>query len=503
MRKEILPAASVGVAGAVKMPAIRGSGIWWIVAVGIFAGIVFPLTNHLVGMLDGDCIIPSIMSTQKLTWYFWGQDRLLNFIPALAKPFTAIEWNLRFQIFLRTFFQYLAPVGILYVFNQSARVLALATVLTNGFLVLATTQLIVFNLYVAENPYGTSLVLFALSLFALRRCGGGALSMLLALVVSVIAYATNISLLIVSMPVIVVAMIGRSLPMRQLLVFLAINVLGFVLAIVHARYYGIGTTSISTAEISFSAIRTGYAQVLQNIAWPAFIALGALAVFAGYRRNAPNVHAVVFLMLCWIVFVAPLSCSGWVQLNGFNVRYFSMLVVAFVACAGYLLACAYYSWLDNVPADVAIIGAVLAIAIFVGLKGVSRNYDQLVGVPWRDMSSAVADETLKSRADLIVGTYWDVWPAVFDALDKQQKERMPPRDIYGATFRSFVLRRRVLALARRQGSLRALCFLPAAQACADLAQDSLHAKTELVPGSVSSVMVDNKPMLLMNFTFEH
>ena len=88
-------------------------GIALIILSGIVAGAILPLTHALAGYQDGDGILTSLISTQKLTWYVWGQDRLLNFIPALASPFSDVETNLRVQVFLRSFFAYLAPLGIL------------------------------------------------------------------------------------------------------------------------------------------------------------------------------------------------------------------------------------------------------------------------------------------------------------------------------------------------------------------------------------------------------
>jgi len=90
----------------------------FLIAVAILAGLTFPLTTILAGTQNADGVITALISTQKLTWYFWGQDRFLNFIPALAMPIVDVEWNLRFQIFLRTFFAFLAPLGVLYFFSQ-------------------------------------------------------------------------------------------------------------------------------------------------------------------------------------------------------------------------------------------------------------------------------------------------------------------------------------------------------------------------------------------------
>lgn len=177
-------------------------GVLIIILSGVIAGAILPLTQALAGFQDGDGILTSLMSTQKLTWYFWGQDRLLNFIPALASPFTDVETNLRVQVFFRSMFAYLSPLGILIFFNRSPKFLLVAIAITNIILLACLSQYAQFNFYVQHNTFGTSLVMLA-SAYALTYSGlPKAAIAVIALFVCSVAYATNYALLTYAIPVI-------------------------------------------------------------------------------------------------------------------------------------------------------------------------------------------------------------------------------------------------------------------------------------------------------------
>jgi len=57
-------------------------------------------------MLDADVILNSIMSLQKVTLFYWGQNRLLNLVPFILSPITNPGYNLAAHLvfFSFTFF---------------------------------------------------------------------------------------------------------------------------------------------------------------------------------------------------------------------------------------------------------------------------------------------------------------------------------------------------------------------------------------------------------------
>lgn len=468
------------------------SGLFWLLALGVAAGIAIPLTNMLAGMQNGDGILTSLISTQKLTWYFWDQDRFLNFIPALAKPFSNVEWNLHFQVFLRAFFAFLSPIGILCLFRQSPGFLVMATALANCLMALTLNQHALFNLYAEHNPFGTSLALFALSFAILRQNDARIGRLLLSLTIGFIAYATNFALLTLSLPLLMLALLMQTPARRQLLRFLLVNVVAIGLAIWHSKHFGHGSTPFNQAKVSWGAIRSGYQSVASVMSWPSLLLLGLIALACGWRTKAPHLLSMALLMLGSIALIGALSCSIWPQMNVYHIRYYLTFVIAFVSCISYLLVASFYFVAEGKPLIQTFSAtALLILEITAGLHNISSDGLQLVDRYWRTQAQDVSKVVVANHVQLVTGDFWSVWPAVFDSLALS-----PDSQIYGAAFRGDVLAHRIQRFAETQHGLRTLCFYDDVDMCTGQIFDSLHLVATADPGSEQKVTVDGKPMLL-------
>jgi len=479
----------------------KKSNVLWLLAVGVLAGIVFPLTNSLAGMQDGDGILASLISTQKLTWYFWGQDRLLSFMPALAAFVANVEWNLRVQLFLRAFFAFLAPVGILYFFNQSARFLTFAVVLTNLLLALALNQFASFNYYVQYNTFETSLVMFALSFAVLRINERSIFCNIVSLLTGFIAYASYLALPVIIFPLIAMSFCFHLLPRKQLVRLFVIHSICVVLAYMHSKIYGVAATQYGL-NISLHAITAGYTTVADNVAWIKLSLLGLVAVILyGLYVRSKDFWSIVLVAFASIGLMGVLSCSVWAQMNGYNIRYYLMPLVSAVACISCMLSSLMYRFLERGKRMWLVIGALMISAWLFGLHGLSPSYSELVGPPWRDHSRAVATEAITSKAQLVIGDYWGVWPAVFDTYAMRSGADNRSLPVYGAAFRGYVLRKRVLRLSSEKGGIRALCLVDSTDECTKAAISAFQAPVTIEAGSLRRVIVDNVPMLMMTVQF--
>ena len=479
----------------------KKSNVLWLLVVGILAGIVFPLTKSLAGVQDADGILASLISTQKLTWYFWGQDRLLNFMPALTALVTDAEWNLRVQIFLRAFFAFLAPIGILYFFSQSARFLTFAVVLTNLLLTLALSQSGSFNYYVEYNTFETSLVIFTLSFSVLRINEKRVFCNVISLITGFVAYASYLALPVIIFPLIVISFFFRLFPRGQLVRLLVIHSICITLAYVHSKIYGVAVTQYGLS-ISLHAIMAGYTMVADNVAWIKLSFLGLVAViFYGLYTRSKTFWPVVLVAFASIGLMGFLSCSVWAQMNGYNLRYYLMPLVSAVACISYLLSSLMCRFLGRAERMWLVIGALMISAWLFGLHGLSPSYSELVGPAWRDHSRAVAAEAITSKAQLVIGDYWGVWPAVFDTYAMRSGAESRSLPVYGAAFRGYVLRKRVLRLSSEKGGIRALCLIDSTDECTKAAIDAFQASVTIEAGSLRKVVVDNVPMLMMTVKF--
>lgn len=472
-----------------------------LIALAIVAAIVFPLSTLLSGMQDGDGVLTALISTQKLTWYFWGQDRFLNFVPALAHPISDVIWNLRFQLFLRSFFAFLAPVGFLYFLTRSARTLTVATVLTNCVLALTLSNEALFNLYIQHNPFGTSLVLLASAYAVLARgTRTNGWRWALAAVLLFLAYTTNFALFVISVPFLVVVLCLADENRKSLLVFIVLNVVIVLPAYEHAKYFGDADTQLGVS-LSLQAVRAGYRAVEAQIGWAWIAAFVFISAGSAFAMRIPNRWSATLLIAGCLALIGVLSCASWAQINVYNIRYYLTFLIGIVAGGAYLLiGCVRKAAPFAEKYYAGMVWALLLTAFMGGLHGMSATPGALVGSTWRQPSETVAGIAERENVQLIVGGFWDVWPAVFDANAKRQADGKPAT-VYGGAQRGHVLRKTLWKISKSQGSLRTLCFLDSAEACVEAASMGIKAFMLAVPHTERVVDAEGRPLLFLELRF--
>jgi hypothetical protein len=475
----------------------------FLIALAIIAAVAFPLSTLLCGMQDGDGVLTALISTQKLTWYFWGQDRFLNFLPALAHPISDVTWNLRFQLFLRSLTAFLSPIGFLYFLTRSARTLTLATLLTNCALALTLSNEALFNLYIQHNPFGTSLILLAIAYAVLARGTRRDIwRWVIAGLLLFITYATNFAQFAISLPFLIVVVCFTHENRNSLIVFILVNIAAVLLAYVHAKHFGEADTRLDFSP-SLEAIQAGYHAVKAQISWGWIALLVVISLSSGFAMRAPNRWSAMLLIAGCIALIGALSCTSWAQMNLYNIRYYLIFLIGIVAGSGYLLiTCVRQAFPTAEKYYAGAAWVMLATSFIGGLHGISVTPDALVGLAWRQSSEGAANIAERENVRLVVGTFWDVWPTVFDADARLQADGKAPV-VYGGTKRGHVLRKRLWQISRSQGSLRTLCFLDNAEACAESASRSLKAYLSAVPGTERILGTNGKPLLLLDLRFSN
>jgi hypothetical protein len=466
-------------------------GVALIILSGIVAGAILPLTQSLAGFQDGDGILTSLISTQRLTWYFWGQDRLLNFIPALASPFSDVESNLRAQVFLRSFFAYLSPLGILIFFNRSPKFLVIAIAITNVIIISCLSQYAQFNFYVQHNTFGTSMVLlawaYALTYSSLPKVAIGAAVLL----TCSIAYATNYALLTYSIPAIALLGVLRWTDKTRYIFFFALNCAAVLIARYHSKVFGVASTEFGL-NISLQGVVESLRVIYQNL--NLMFLLLFLAVSLVCYKIAPEKKflqlSAVFCVGAGIIVL--LANTLWVQMNLYNVRYFLTSELIIASVLGLIITRALmlgqYQYVLAAPA----VG--LWCCVFSSLGGFTPTYKELVNVAWRADASAVAKLAYVEKAQIITGGFWDVWPAVYDT--KQLQRTLP---VFGAAFRGAVMKDDFLAATKGKGDITALCFLDTPELCANeiVGNFQVQGDNHLVVKSSEPVTAGSKKLLKM------
>ncbi len=107
---------------------------------------------------SADSILPALISTQNLTWYYWGQNRLGNLLPAATSLISDIDLNLELQIWLRALCAGLGPIFFILVLRPKARFITVYCA-TLAAILLVERDALTYSYWLDSLPYGTSLAL--------------------------------------------------------------------------------------------------------------------------------------------------------------------------------------------------------------------------------------------------------------------------------------------------------------------------------------------------------
>jgi hypothetical protein len=476
------------------------TGIMLLVLSALVMGAIFPLTAALAGMQDADGILTSLISTEKLTWYFWGQDRLLNFIPALASPFTDVETNLKFQIFLRCFFSYLSPLGILIFFNRSPRFLLIAVALANVILLTCLSQFGQFNLYAQHNTFSTSLVLFAVAYSLTYTAWPKAIIALLMLGLCCLAYATNYALLTYSIPFISLLVILRSSDRKRYIYFIVVNIIAILIARYHSMSMGQAPTNYGI-DVSFEGLIASLKIIVQHLNLAYFLFFVGVAIICHVRtpdKRWLDLGAATGTALAIIIL---LSNMVWLKMNNYNLRYFLTSEIIIGSILSYVITRAWLTTTFRYRSVAGLCVAALTYCLFVPLGGFRSDYKEVVQPPQRDDALAVAHAAIDQKARVIIGAFWDAWPAVYDT--KKLQASLPDASqvsVYGAADRGDVLSDEFRSVTAGQGEQIALCFYNTADSCIKKISDGFQTPLDRVILKNSAPLeIGSKQMLKIVF----
>nr|GAT44054.1 sulfotransferase [Mycena chlorophos] len=349
---------------------------------------------------------------------------------------------------------------------------------------------LVRNFYTENGPYGSSLVAFLIALLLIRRGDGRLAWVLASLPLAWIAYATNLGLITLALPVLAIAFIFALLPRKQLAVFGAINVAGWMGAYWHSQHIakslGAATPFMAgTPQLRF--ILGGAHSLALNVHWVALVTLLGLAVLLAWHRGIPRFAEALCLMGVGVAVMAAISLSQWVMLNGFNIRYYLMPLELVLSCVAYLLVALLGAGLV-VGARAMLAGvAGLSIQLLGPLHGFSSGYGQLMYEPGSSISRAAAQVIGEQQAHFVIGDYWQVWTIVFDALAQAHRSGVGNGQVFGITGRGWVFRHQILKASSGRDWLTALCTAATPQECMQDGKEALqYAATAIQAGDYAA-----------------
>jgi hypothetical protein len=446
-------------------------------------------------MQNSDSILPVFASIQKMTWYFWGQDRLLSLLPALTMGISDPIANLVTQIFLRTFFSVAAPLVFAFVLWRGLRA---GTVLTSA---IATTLLVTAIIPHAASPwfldgapYGPSLVLAGVGTLLLVKqsqlpgLSAGAVG-LIGTVLALLAYMLNIGLAVLTVPLFAFYFAFNLEKIRDAdkHMLAATHALCILLAHFHAESFGMLTDFPTTPGLYL--IGVGISQAFENIfrettflkyVW----LLGGLLLTISYFRKGWRDESRWDLILVSAAFgnIILLSQLLHVQFNQYDIRYFltPVLIISIVAVtlvvrfAAIIIERAWSAEALSTLRDSLNFGASsnagVAAACFlcvwvisIKLGGIERNRTYLTKERLPE-AREIAAYSFRTNSSILVGEYWEIWLALFERL---RLDHAAGRDgkVFVATHRGRVLKSEFLTSLLSTGTSNVICVFPSAAEC--------------------------------------
>jgi hypothetical protein len=442
--------------------------------VAVFLLCVLVLARFVPLQQNADGILPTIISLQKLTVYFWAQDRFGNLAPLLAAWILSPIRNLYAQVYFRLIAGLVAPLFFSALAFRRPADAWRATLLSDALLLVVGSTGVIHELFVEANPYGTSLACAGLAAIALGAPSRGFVGTLLKLAGAgglLVAYVVNFGLVIVALPLmgLFAIFLPSVITMRLLVLHALAAVVGYLLpAILVPDFH----SSLMLAPSFISISR--YADVCWGATgWPFIVA--ALLPPAGLllrlrllrRLRALRLFRTIIAAMFGIagLFFMVVASSRWVAMNGFHLRYFVPGYLLLISVGGLSLwLIVRLAPLDRTIRGAAFVGlaTVMLLTAMHRLQPFGGPGEDIIGNDRSEIARAVAARYVGRSLDGIAGDYWDVWPAVFVTEQYHYDNGYVGPNVLGIADRGGVRRFDFAARIAAQGRLRIVCidFLP-------------------------------------------
>ena len=439
--------------------------------IGLFTISLLLLASFIPLQLDGDGILLSIMSIQKLSPYYWAEDKYGNLTPLLAVWIRDPLYNVYAQIFMRLLGGLLAPLFFCTLVLRRPIDAWRATLLTVALLLVVGRENMMHEIFVQANPYGTSLACAGLASLALRRHPrgiGGQLLMLLGAVGVVVSYLVNFAQIVVALPLVgLFAMLFPSgWTVRLLSIHVAAAAISYLLPFIVTPEYqtdlGIAPSLhniVHYAGVMWDTMRWPFARAV--LLPPAFV-LAYLLCTRRYRTLLVSFMIMAIMFGVAELYFVVVASSHWLVINDYNIRYFVPGYLLLLSTGGVSLWFAAILVFRNPAMRGAVFAiftaALLATAGYKHVYGRSPFSSDIIGINKSQLAREVASRYVALSLDGIVGSYWDVWPAVLMAEQYHYDIGLHGSHVLGVAMRGGVRREEFVARLASKGHLRLVCI---------------------------------------------
>lgn len=476
--------------------------------VAVFALLLLLVVCFVPLQQNGDGLLLTVVSLQKLTLFFWEQDRFGNLGPLLAVWIRDPTANAYAQILVRLVCGLLAPLFFCSLVFRARSDIWRATLLSSALVLIAGGRWLMQEMFVEASPYGLSFACAGLAAMLLRAPRGMP-HLAAGFALLVVAYIVNFGLITMALPLVGLLALLLPSPHRWRLAVLhgAAATIGQLLPAIVAADFRTpmgAKASLATLARLLESIREGTGW---QFALAATLPLAVGIAVIWWRR--PGLSRLAWPVLAVLLGVAALnvaaiSASSWVAMNNFNLRYFVPAYVLLMSVGG----CALLLSVHVTTRARAIRGAAflaLSVAMLLTaqnrLRGLRNGERDIVIAAEAGIAHAVARVSLSHALDAIAGNHWEVWPAVFMTL-QYRHDIASPDDVFGVALHGGVRSREFSARLASQGRMRIGCIDLAPADCAAstgriMHQGVLHfeemAPSEVLPGGHTLSLVEIRP----------
>lgn len=440
----------------------------WLPLVAVLTGLTVCAALRCLHLANADALLPTLMSTDRLTWFYWGQDRLANLVPLMAVPVSGVRWNFATQMWVIStgWFGLIALASASHQLSRDSKtspaVVAVSTAIVGALTILLLPDT-TLQLFVFEQLYAFALLLYLVGLLAVTRASRTGIALGAVLVVA--ATMVNPSLLLYTP--IVGLFPGIRLRSHAALRALIAAVAAFACATIVSARFGDSTGS-GTGYNDFALGRSwdNFADALERIGeathgWRTMAALAISACVLIGLRDVLDRRLRLFYVampLFAVAWVAAFSGNLWVASNQLSARYFfpvfatGLLILTAATTACVLRVAEHLPHLTITVSTRGAAGACLATVLLPALAVWSFARIDIDALVATRPAVAVARE---QRVDIVTGDYWSVWPTVIEA-------RAQGLDVLGLAYRANPivddLSQRIAAELGRDGAVTVLCL---------------------------------------------
>lgn len=384
--------------------------------------------------LNADVLINSVMSLQNVTLYYWGQNRLLNVLPALTSVVSNPADNLVAVLLCTslTFFVLIYMICRTVVSLAGVAKLELSTlrlfVLLSSAVLIVLKPIAIYEMAIGHVEYSlaAALLVFSFYTFALRR-HESFVGVSLSIAAIILAIGLNPSTVIPTVFLSLFAFACKRKIISPESILGGCGLISFLFwSYISSHYEGPSYTAFSPAILfaGLERVISGLIGTVDKLPFLVFfcgvlIVRFFLLILIGptfevdafiYSRNA----AVIF-SISWVLLF---SSSAWVQANDFSWRYF-----IYVLFAGFFF---FATFCEELLERIPVISSLLVVLMTAAVAAASMASPVL---GFRDYAVfKVADDRAPVSGSFYAGDYWVVWPAVL-------REMMQGHMAYGLAYR--------------------------------------------------------------------